>query len=213
MDLIKIFGDGAKTISSVLKKNNVKANFFLTGNFYSNKSFESLIKKLKLQGNYLGPHGDQHLLYNDWNNRDSLLVTREQFIKDLNANLARMEKFGIKKQDARYFLPPYEWYNDSIAVWSSRLGMQLVNYTPGTLSAADYTWRGLPNYHSSNDIFESVIKKEKQDRNGLNGSILLFHIGTDPRRTDKFYKRLDELIQVLKQKGYSFRRINDMLKQ
>lgn len=206
------FGDGAKTISSVLEKNNVKANFFLTGNFYSNKSFESLVKKLKLRGNYLGPHSDQHLLYNDWNNRDSLLVTREQFIKDLNANLARMEKFGIKKQDARYFLPPYEWYNDSIAVWSSRLGMQLVNYTPGTLSAADYTWRGLPNYRSSNDIFESVIKKEKQDRNGLNGAILLFHIGTDPRRTDKFYKRLDELIQVLKQKGYSFRRINDMLK-
>jgi len=33
---------------------------------------------------------------------------------------------------------------------------------------------------------------------------LLVHIGTDQRRTDKYYLQLDNLITILKAKGYSF---------
>jgi len=36
----------------------------------------------------LGPHSDQHLLYCDWDKRDSLLVTREDFRIDLQLNMA-----------------------------------------------------------------------------------------------------------------------------
>ncbi|HMJ46051.1 MAG TPA: glycoside hydrolase family 9 protein [Ferruginibacter sp.] len=207
------FADGGKAIIKALNKYSIRANFFFTGNFYRNKSFESLIHSLKSGENYIGPHSDRHLLYNDWNNRDSLLVTKKEFITDLNANLAIMEKSGLRKQQVKYFLPPYEWYNDSIAAWSKEYGLQLINYTPGTLGAADYTWPALPNYRTSDEIFESVIKKEKESAEGLNGSILLFHIGSDPRRTDKFYDRLDELIATLKEKGYAFRRIDELLHQ
>ena len=41
---------------------------------------------------YLGPHSDEHLLYNDWNNRDSLLVTHEQFIADMQNNLNTIQQ-------------------------------------------------------------------------------------------------------------------------
>jgi peptidoglycan/xylan/chitin deacetylase (PgdA/CDA1 family) len=46
---------------------------------------------------------------------------------------------GVNTLKLKYFLPPYEWYNDSIAAWTKQLGLQLINYTPGTLSHADYT--------------------------------------------------------------------------
>jgi peptidoglycan/xylan/chitin deacetylase (PgdA/CDA1 family) len=66
-------------------------------------------------------------------------VTKEDFTNDLLVNLDVMHGDGINTFKTKYFLPPYEWYNDSIAAWTKELGLQLVNYTPGTLSHADYT--------------------------------------------------------------------------
>jgi peptidoglycan/xylan/chitin deacetylase (PgdA/CDA1 family) len=206
------FADGGKVIADALQQQSIKASFFFTGKFYRNQSFQPLIKRLSRQGNYLGPHSDQHLLYCDWNNRDSLLVTKSQFINDLHSNLDAIEKNGISKSGIKCFLPPYEWYNDSIATWTKQEGIKLINFTPGTLSTADYTYPELKNYRSSTQIYQSIIEKEKEDSNGLNGFILLVHIGTDPKRTDKFYNHLNKLIKLLKQKGYQFKKVDELLK-
>lgn len=205
------FADGAESILTTLKKENIKASFFLTGKFYRNKNFKSAIKKLKKEGHYLGAHSNEHLLYALWEKRDSLLVTKKEFTTDLEKNYAVMKTFGIQKLEAQYFLPPYEWYNDSIAKWTKDFGLQLINYSKGTLSAADYTHPQLKNYRSSETIMASIKNYEASSSNGLSGFILLVHIGTDARRTDKFYKQLPELIQWLKQKGYKFEKINELL--
>lgn len=163
------------------------------------------------EGHYIGAHSDRHLLYCDWKNRDSLFVSKDSFLTDLQKNYAELNRFGIGKKQARFFLPPYEWYNDSIASWTRQLGFQLVGYTPGTLSHADYTTPGEGNYRTSETIFRSIIDYEKNHSSGLNGFILLVHIGTDPRRTDKFYHRLPEMIGALRGKGYRFRRIDEII--
>lgn len=204
------FADGAAYISKILKQQNVKASFFFTGNFYANTGFKKYISALKTGGNYLGPHGGKHLLYCDWNKRDSLLITKEQFQNDLLYNYDCMKTVGIKSRDAKFFLPAYEWYNDSIAKWTKELNLQLVNFTPGTRSNADYTWPALDNYKSSEEIYQSIIHKEQSS--GLNGYILLLHAGTDPKRTDKFYHRLPALMQYLKQKGYKLVRIDELIR-
>ena len=69
------FADGGMYILNVLDKQQVPGSFFLTGKFYRNPVFASLIRALISDGHYLGAHSDQHLLYCDWENRDSLLVT------------------------------------------------------------------------------------------------------------------------------------------
>ncbi len=204
------FGDGGEKINAVLDQKEVKASFFLTGNFYRNPNFNGLIKKLKSKGHYLGPHSDQHLLYCDWTKRDSLLVTKMQFEKDLNNNYNAMAAFGIKKAEAKYFLPPYEWYNKTIANWSREQGLALINFTPGTKSNADYTYPEMgKRYRSSDEIFKSITSFNENGPNGLNGFILLMHIGTDSRRSDKFYNRLAELITYLKAAGYKLDRIDN----
>lgn len=206
------FADGGKSIASTLKNSDSKASFFFTGRFYRNPKFSSLIKSLKANENYLGAHSDQHLLYNDWTKRDSLLVTKTQFSEDLNANYKAMEKFGIKKKHSPYFLPPYEWYNQSISDWTSEMGLKLINFTPGTRSNADYTFPEMEkSYRSTSEIYQSIIDYEKNNKNGLNGFMLLLHIGTDPKRTDKFYTRLPELIDYLKKEGYILVKIDDLL--
>jgi endoglucanase len=151
------------------------------------------------------------LLYADWNKRDSLLVSKQQFKKDLLQNYAEMNRFGISKTKATFFLPPYEWYNDSIATWTKQLGLHLINYSPGTRSAADYTWPGLPNYQSSEAIYQSILNYEQTKPAGLNGFILLLHIGTDPKRSDKFYHLLPQLIQQIKTKDYELKQIDEIL--
>lgn len=206
------FADGGKSIRSSLKKHGVPASFFLTGKFYATPAFKNLIGNLKKDGHYLGAHSDQHLLYADWTKRDSLLVTEERFKSDLLANYERMEPFGVVREQAPYFLPPYEWYNRQISDWTRDLGFQLVNFTPGTRSTADYTYPEMgTRYVPSDVIYESIFSYEKRDPHGLNGFILLIHIGTDPRRRDKFYHSLEPLMKELKERGYRFVTIEQLL--
>jgi peptidoglycan/xylan/chitin deacetylase (PgdA/CDA1 family) len=204
------FGDGGKVILAALKKHHVKASFFLTGDFYRNPSYASLIAQIKREGHYLGAHSDKHLLYADWTKRDSTLVTHEEFVGDLKKNYAELGRFGIEKNDAQFFLPPYEWYNNRIADWSREVGLTLVNFTGGTYSNADYTTPDMGNrYVSSDTIYRRILAYEETHPQGLNGFILLAHIGTDPRRTDKFYSKLDPLLTELQKRGYRFNSFRD----
>lgn len=149
------YADGGEYINSVLLKENVKASFFLTGNFYRDKNFKNLVRQLKLNGHYLGSHSDRHLLYCDWTKRDSLLVTKKEFGIDLARSYRELGRFGISAEQAIYFLPPYEWYNDSIVSWTYQFGLQLVCFTPGTRSTADYTYPEMgTRYVDSKTIFQ-----------------------------------------------------------
>ena len=198
------YAEGGETILKVLKKHKIPASFFLTGDFI--RKHADLSKKIKKSGHYVGGHSDKHLLYADWQKRDSTLVSRDSFWADLKSNFLELNRLGIAKNEASVFMPPYEWYNDSIALWTKRAGLELVNFTSGTSSNADYTTPDMSNYKSSAAIYDRILQYEKTEKSGLNGFILLLHIGVGDKRTDKFWTRLDDLITELKRRGYQFER-------
>ncbi|NQT98051.1 MAG: polysaccharide deacetylase family protein [Candidatus Marinimicrobia bacterium] len=205
------YADGGEHIADVLKKRDIQAGFFFTGDFYRDPDKVELIRRLIDDGHYLGPHSDQHLLYCAWVNRDSLLVTKQEFISDIVANYAVMEELSIPPAKVHYFIPPFEWYNDTIIAWSKEQGWILINNTPGTLSQADYTIPSMENYRSSDVIWDNILDYEQNAAHGLNGFLLLIHIGTHPERTDKFYHKLDPLIEYLQKQGYQFQRFDNLL--
>lgn len=208
------FNEGTDTILKILDQHQIQASFFLTGRFYANPENYPFIKNMINAGHYLGAHSDQHLLYCDWNKRDSLLITRAQFDTDLNEVYKKMRSFGIRKENAPYFLPPYEWYNKEINVWTSNHALQLINFTPGTLTTADYTFPEMgKRYRPSDKILASVVSYYKEKINGLNGFIMLIHLGTGPQRKDKFYHKLPVLLDSLLIEGYQFKKINELLEQ
>lgn len=203
------FADGANKIMNVLKKHKVEGSFFLTGDFY--RKYPAIARNLQKDGHYMAPHSDKHLLYTDWSKRDSTLVTRKVFENDLLDNYNAMKSAGLTIDLPKYFIPPYEWYNSEISNWAKASGVQIVNFTPGTGSNADYTTPDMTNYRSSEELYNNILSYEKE--NGLNGFQLLIHIGTDPKRTDKLYNKLDSLIKELKKRGYTFVRIDNLLNE
>jgi peptidoglycan/xylan/chitin deacetylase (PgdA/CDA1 family) len=70
----------------------------------------------------------------------------------------------------------------------------------------------MPEYLASRTIYDRILAYEEKDPNGLNGFILLIHVGTDPERTDKLYLMLEDLIRDLKAKGYALVRIDELLR-
>lgn len=206
------YNDGGRWIRKTLKEHEVRAQFFFTGDFYRNNSNQRLIKKLIRDGHYLGAHSDKHLLYVSWENRDSILISRSDFNKDILDNYRIMNRFGISKSEAPFFMPPYEWYNEKITEWTGELGLTLINYSPGSGSNADYTTPDMgKRYRNSESIYNQIIDLEAKSSNGLNGFILLVHIGTHPDRTDKFYYKLPQLISYLEGKAYIFTSLFELM--
>jgi endoglucanase len=207
------FGDGLSSIAKTLNEEKVKGSFFLTGRFYRNPSFQKDVKKLYAQQNLLGSHSDLHLLYNDWKKRDSTLVTKDSLLTDLENSRKSMLGLGVKQKDMTdFFIPPYEWWNKETAGWLSGAHMRVFSFTPGTTSNADYTYPEMgKSYRTSEEIIANIEKFNETRPGGLNGVILLIHAGTDPRRKDKLYNRLGELISYLKKEGYTLKRIDEML--
>ena len=197
--------DGAERIISTLRKYNIKGGFFFTGEFF--EMYPDVVRRLVAEGHYVGSHSYGHLLYAPWGSRDSLLVIKQEFEEDIFKSYKVLREFGIT--DAPYFIPPYEHYNATISSWARQLGLQVINYTPGTLTNGDYTTPEMKRYFSSKEILGRIWEYERTDPNGLNGHIMLIHFGTDPARTDKFYDKLPGLIRELRRKGYSFTPLKD----
>lgn len=203
------FSDGFNSITKTLAKHNIKGAFFFTGDFYRNPKHKKMLTQLVENEHYIGAHSDRHLLYAAWGKRDSTLVSYSDFVTDIQGNYAEISKFQPKIDKINLFLPPFEYYNDTISTWAQSLGLQIVNFTAGTRTNGDYTIPEMKNYYSSDFIVQSVLDEEA--KNGLNGHIMLVHFGTDPRRTDKFYNHLDELITTLKSKGYEFVKLTEAM--
>ena len=198
-------------ILDALARHHARASFFLTGHFLRTPELAPHVRRLVSDGHYLGPHSDRHLLYCDWTPDRPTLVTREQVVDDLEANLREIDRCGVPRAAVTHYLPSYEHYNREIVAWCAEIGLTLVNYTPGTLSAADWTPLDFPRYRSTDAIFDSIYEYEARDPHGLNGFLLLLHAGAGPGRPDKSSRRLPELLSHLAARSYAFSRVDELL--
>ncbi len=205
------FAEGTTTILDALARHRAAASFFLTGTFLRTPTHGPLVRRMVRDGHYVGPHSDAHLLYCPWEGPKVTLVSREVFTRDLERNYDALAPFGVTRRTARFFLPPYEWYNDEIASWSRALGLTLICHTRGTRSTADYTEEGTRQFVPSQAILDSILERDRDDPHGLNGFMLLLHVGAGPRRTDKFHQRFGALVDRLAARGYRFVTVETLL--
>ncbi len=205
------FGEGCREILDTLDRFSARASFFLTGDFLRNPEYDASVRRMGGSRHCLGPHSDRHLLYCAWEESRPTLVDRRTFLDDLDANVAELERFGVRRRTIRWWIPPYEWYNPTVAAWAGEAGFPLFNFTPGTLSQADYTEENAANYRDSETIRQSIHDRASADTAGLNGFFLLMHLGAGPGRPDKFWRQLPGLLAFLRREGYALRTVPELL--
>lgn len=205
------FGEGTEHILDELGRRGVKASFFVTGDYVRAPEHRPWLKRMLAERHYLGPHSDAHLLYCPWEERGRTLVSREQFRRDLERNLDDLADLGTARDGMRFFVPPYEWYNEEIVRWATEMGMVLVSFTPGTRSNADYLPDSHPRFIASEEIYRGILAFESGRPDGLNGFLLLLHLGVGPERSDKMHRFVGDLVDALSQRGYSFVRVDELL--
>lgn len=204
------FGEGTLSILDALSQRRIKASFFFTGDYLRNRDHEKGIRRIIDEGHYLGPHSDSHPLYCPWEDRAKTLVTQEFFQKDLQKNIDELRALGaLGKGQPVYFIPPYEWFNEDQARWASAMGVVLFNFTPGSGSNRDWAPEGHKSFVPSRKIIDDILAYERRDAHGLNGFLLLLHVGSE--RKDKTFPLVGELIDQLQRDGYEFERIDRLL--
>ena len=199
--------NGGETVLNTLKRHGVKGNFFLTGNCLRHEANRELIGRIVSEGHYAGGHSDGHVLYCDWGAARPALMSADSIIADLRANYAELACFGVGREQAQWFLPPYEHYSDFSVQVLEAMGLRVVNYTPGIGTPADYTTPDMKSYKPAQPLISGLWKFEREQ--GLDGALLLIHPGVDESRPkgERLYNRLGEIIRYLKKKGYRFDRL------
>jgi peptidoglycan/xylan/chitin deacetylase (PgdA/CDA1 family) len=205
------FGEGAGHVLDVLRDEHIQAGLFVTGDFLRKPELVPMVKRAIAEGHYVGPHSDRHPLYCPWEDREKTLVTEQQFREDLQKNIDDLRALGALADSLKpiYFIPPYEWFNNDQVIWAKKMNVLLFNFTPGSGSNRDYAPEGHRSFVPSQRIIDDILACEKKDAHGLNGFLLLLHVGAD--RKDKAFLLLGPLVKELKKRGYSFTRIDQML--
>ena len=202
--------EGTEQILHVLDELDTRASFFVTGNFLALPAAAGWVRRMVAGGHYVGPHSHAHLLYCAWEDRGQTLVSEPQFREDLQQNIDALRALGALPagQDV-YFIPPSEWYNAEIVEWARAMNVRLFNFTPGSGSNRDWIPESHPRFVSSQVIFDEILDYEQRDPHGLNGFVLLLHLGS--QREDKMHELLKPLLVELRQRGYRSVRIDELL--
>ena len=187
-----------------------KGSFYFIGDFLRTPDFQVDIRRIVAEGHLLGPHSDHHPQLVSWDRKETL-VTKDQLFKDLDGNFRALAPFGVKKEEIKHWIVPFEIYTQQISAWCDEYGCRIFNYTPGTLSNSDWMEDDNKNFMATDRIFASILDAERKDPHGLNGYFLLMHVGAGPKRTDKGMRRFPELVEHLKKQGYQLVTVERLL--
>jgi polysaccharide deacetylase family sporulation protein PdaB len=161
-------------ILSILQKEEVKATFFITGEWVGN--YPEQVKKIAKAGHDIGSHGDNH--------KHMTQLSREEQKKEI-MDLHEKVKL-LTGQEMNLFRPPYGDYDDSVITTAKECG-----YLPIQWSVDSLDWK---EYGKEDMITRTVDHKSME-----NGAIILLHTGTLYTK-----EALPEIITRLKAKGYAF---------
>lgn len=167
-------------ILDVLKENDVKAAFFITGHYLNTKP--ELVKRMIDEGHIVGNHTVNHPSMPDLDNDK----VKEEIMK---LHVTVFEKFGY---EMKYLRPPKVEFSQRTLYLSKSLG-----YTTVMWSFAYDDWdenkQGRENY-----------AKEKILSNTHNGAVILLHANSKDNTNI-----LDETIKEIKKQGYEFKTLDE----
>lgn len=168
-------------ILQILKEKEVRATFFMTGDWIEN--YPDAVKQIAAAGHDLGNHGDNHAHMNALSQAqcEAEIQGAHQKVKDLT---------GV---DMNLFRPPYGEYNNTVLAAADSCQYYTIQWDVDSLDWKDYG-------------VSDIISRVSNHKHLGNGSIILLHNGA------KYTKdALAELIDQLKDKGYTFVPVSELI--
>lgn len=183
--------EGLTEILQTLSEYNIKATFFLGGDFMHRNP--DAVKELSKSGHEIGS-----LFYTYFNMTDSRYRIDDEFVK---RGLGRNEDdyFALTgKELSLLWHAPYYYVNSSILQVAQKMNYQYIGRDIDPLDWVPYGDCTATNlYKSSRDIIENIIKQKRP------GSIIPIRIGeVEKGRKDYLFQNLDLLINGLISRGY-----------
>ncbi|MDZ7314315.1 MAG: polysaccharide deacetylase family protein [candidate division KSB1 bacterium] len=210
--------NAAVQILDILKQNQLQVTIFLTGGFI--QKFPDITRRIVQEGHEVGNHtwSHPHLTSFASNKHNETLpnVTRE-FLQDQLIRTARLFEEITGTQMAPFWRAPFGEHNEHIRQWAAELGYRHIGWTRGrswdesmdTLDwVADTTSRA---YHTAEEILAHFMAMADNETHGLNGGIILMHLGSHRQDGDHFYTVLPRLITALREKNYALVKISELL--
>lgn len=172
-------------ILDALKKHNVKATFFVVGNYI--QTAPDLVKRMEKEGHIVGNHTFHHPDM-------SSISNKEAFAKELNS-LADLYKKTTGKELQKFYRPPRGKYSESNLKQAQELGYKTIFW-----SLAYVDW-----YKDKQPSHEEALKKLTTRIHP--GAIVLLHVTSKTNG-----EIMDELLTKWEKQGYTFGTLNDLCK-
>jgi len=189
------------SILKTLKRNRVRATFFLTGKFI--KRYPQAARRIVADGHEVGNHTWSHphlTTYEQTYRQQTGKKVNREFLQN---QLLRTERLFTAVTGARmapYWRAPYGEYNSEILAWANALGYRHIGWTSHgkhTRSLDTLDWVDDPKdplYVSGEKMATQVIALAR--KSSFNGGIVLMHVGTR-RKHEQMHRELDRIINHL----------------
>lgn len=170
-----------KYILKTLKKNKIKAIFFVTESYIRNNP--SLVKKMKKQGHLVGNHTTTHPRLTE--------ISVKKMKKELNTCRKTMKKKTGYDMDA-YMRPPEGVYSVRVMKVAEDMGYNTMLWS----------W-AIRDYEEDDQPSVSYVKN-KIKKHYFPGMMPLLHVISSADR-----KALPDIIKIMKKKGYRFGTVDE----
>lgn len=165
----------------ILKKHNVKATFFMTGGWI--EKYPDDVKAIAAGGHDLGNHSENH--------KHMSQISAEECKTELMKPHEKVK--NLTGKDMIVFRPPFGDYNDTLIKVCQENGYYPIQWDVDSLDWKDYD-------------AATIIRRVTEHKHLGNGSIILCHNGGKHTA-----EALDELLTILKQKGYQLVPISQLI--
>lgn len=173
--------DDTDYLLATLEKHNVKATFFLVGDWV--RKYPEQVKRIADAGHDIGNHSNKHPHMNS--------MSKEQIKDDImKAHSSTKELLGV---DMTLFRPPFGEYNNTVIETLKECGYYTIQWDVDSLDWKEY---GVQN------LIDTVVKH----KNLGNGSIVLMHNNAKYTKD-----ALDSIIVGLKEQGYELVPISELI--
>jgi peptidoglycan/xylan/chitin deacetylase (PgdA/CDA1 family) len=197
-------------ILDTLKREGIHATVFLTGEYM--QRYPDLVRRITDEGHLVGNHtfSHPHLTTYSFNGRQSTLSgVTEEFLKSQLQRAADLYHLITGKNMAPYWRAPFGEFNGEILRWAQSAGYRHVYWTPH-LDTLDWVASEKdPLFRTPQQILAGLLKRAAAGPDGVDGGIVLMHLGTERENGSRADTILPTLIEDWKARGYTFGTVDE----